>query len=116
MQSASISLNLPIQKRYLILAANPCAFSFASSLLSLNVSKDNITIVLDIQHPLEPPDSINCSYISPRDFNGLLNILSKSNSNVCCVFGWYAILPQDFINRFSTRSDIQYAFWCVTSL
>ena len=101
MHSANLSLNLPTEKRYLILAANPCAFSFVSTLLSLNVSKDNITIVLDIQHPLDSPASLNCSYIVPRDFNALLNILSTSNCNVCCVFGWYAILPQDFINRFS---------------
>ncbi len=101
MQSTIKSLNLPTEKRFIILAANPCAFDFVSTLLSFNVSKDSITLVLDNQHPLEPPSSLSCTYILSRDFIGLMNLLSLSNSNICCVFGWYAILPESFISRFS---------------
>ena len=100
MHSNRSCLQLPTDKRYLILAANACAFDFVSTLLKNNVNQSDIILVLDSLHPLEPPFPFASTFIESRNFNQLLKISVDSNCNVCCVFGWYAILPPIFIRYF----------------
>jgi len=101
-----MNIVLPKEINVAVLGSNPALMVFVETLLRQGVPPANVTVILDRERMpadvgnLKEVQIIEVGVASDSELNAAI---SSTSATVCCVFGWYAILKNSFIQHFHGR-------------
>lgn len=99
-----MKIHLPSRKKILILAANDSVLYFIRTLVEMEKSLEEIVLIVDSARPINNldllPNELDIRFVDSSDNDLPKAIAIEESTNICCVFGWYAILKKEFIDLF----------------